>query len=175
MWEGRFKACLVQEEDYLLQVYRYIEMNPVRAGIVAQPSDYFWSSYNINRLGKESYLCVPHPLYLALGNDTTERQARYRELFASHIDGKQLEEIRSTVNKGMVLGHERFVDEVAALAGRRMATGKCGRPVGWRKNGNHSLCPRNEAWWLDKVWLQKRVLGRSCESFATEPEFYLTV
>ncbi len=106
---------------------------------MAQPSDYFWSSYNINGLGKESSLCVPHPLYLALGNDATERQARYRELFTSHVDGKQLKEIRSTVNKGMVLGHERFVDEVATLTGRRMATGKCGRPVGWRKNGNNSL------------------------------------
>jgi len=65
LWEGRFKSCLVQEENYLLQLYRYIDLNPVRAGIVEQPSDYVWSSYPINALGKTSELCTPHPLYLA--------------------------------------------------------------------------------------------------------------
>jgi len=69
LWERRYKACLVQEDDYLLQVYRYIELNPVRAGMVARPADYPWSSYPINAGGKVSglcTLCTPHPLYLAL-------------------------------------------------------------------------------------------------------------
>ena len=85
LWEGRYKFCLVQEEIYLLELYRYIELNPVRAGIVEQPSDYVWSSYAINALGKASELCTPHVLYMALGNEESERQARYRQLFKQHM------------------------------------------------------------------------------------------
>ncbi len=54
LWEGRFKSCLVQSERYLLELYRYIELNPVRADMVDKPSDYSWSSYAINALGVES-------------------------------------------------------------------------------------------------------------------------
>ena len=133
LWEGRFKSCLVQEETYLIQLYRYIELNPVRAGIVEQPSDYVWSSYPINALGKVSELCTPHAVYLALGKDANERQASYRELFKHHVDGKLLEDIRLAVNKCMALGSERFKTEIESLSGRRMTAKKMGRPVGWRK------------------------------------------
>jgi putative transposase len=68
LWEGRFRSSLVQSEKYLLQVYQYIELNPVRAGMVNDPSDYSWSSYQINALGKHSQLMTYHPLYLSLGN-----------------------------------------------------------------------------------------------------------
>ena len=67
LWEGRFKACLIQEERYLLEVYKYIELNPVRAEMVADPGEYRWSSYQINGLGKVSDLCTPHQEYLSLG------------------------------------------------------------------------------------------------------------
>ena len=133
LWEGRFKSCLVQEENYLLQLYRYIELNPVRAGMVEQPSDYIWSSYQINALGKISELCTPHLLYLALGSGAIERQLNYRELFKYHVEGKLLEEIRSAANKGMALGNERFEAEIESLTGRRMTAKKMGRTVGWRK------------------------------------------
>ena len=66
LWEGRYKSCLVQAEDYLLQLYRYIELNPVRAKMIEDPADYHWSSYQVNGLGKESELCTPHPIYIAL-------------------------------------------------------------------------------------------------------------
>jgi putative transposase len=133
LWEGRFKACLVEEEAYLLQLYRYIELNPVRAGMVVNPADYYWSSYQINALGKVSTLCTPHSLYLALGSKKIDRHLNYQGLFDSPLTEGQLELIRRTVNKGIVLGNERFYSEVAVLTGRRLATGKCGRPVGWRK------------------------------------------
>ena len=71
-----------------------------------EPSDYVWSSYPINALGKVSELCTPHAVYLALGKDANERQASYRELFKHHVDGKLLEDIRLAVNKGMALGSE---------------------------------------------------------------------
>jgi putative transposase len=133
LWEGRFKSCLVQEENYLLQLYRYIELNPVRAGMAAQPADYAWSSYPINALGKISELCIPHPLYSALGSNPKTRQSHYRKLFKCHVEGKLLEEIRIAANKSMTLGNERFAAEVESLTGRRMTAKKMGRPVGWRK------------------------------------------
>jgi putative transposase len=77
LWEGRFRSSLVQSEKYLLQVYQYIELNPVRAGMVNNPSDYSWSSYQINALGKHSQLMTYHPLYLSLGNTLEQRQRHY--------------------------------------------------------------------------------------------------
>ncbi|WGL17226.1 transposase [Microbulbifer bruguierae] len=65
LWEGRYKCCQVQSEDYLLQCYRYIELNPVRAGMVSDPGEYFWSSYGCNGLGRSSSLLTPHMQYLA--------------------------------------------------------------------------------------------------------------
>ena len=133
LWEGRFKSCLVQEENYLLRLYRYIELNPVRAGMVKQPSDYSWSSYQINALGKESDLCTAHPLYLSLASEAKERRENYRELFKHQVEGQLLEDIRVATNQGRVLGNERFTAEVESLTGRRMTAKKMGRPVGWRK------------------------------------------
>lgn len=128
LWEGRFKSSLVQSEAYLLQCYRYIELNPVRAAMVDDPADYTWSSYCHNGLAVETDLCTPHEEYLKLGNTKAERATVYRELFKSHVEGGQLKQIRDAVNKGLALGNERFKDEVEALYGRRVRPGKMGRP-----------------------------------------------
>ncbi len=133
LWEGRYKSCLVQAEQYLIDVYRYIELNPVRAKMVDDPSEYVWSSYQINALGKDSNLCTPHPEYVRMGATKNERMKNYRDLFAHHVDGKLLDEIRLSVNKGMAIGHDRFKDEIEILTGRRMKPKKVGRPTGWRK------------------------------------------
>jgi putative transposase len=124
---------LVQAERYLIDVYRYIELNPVRAKMVDDPSEYVWSSYQINALGKDSNLCTPHPEYVRMGATKNERMKNYRNLFAHHVDGKLLDEIRLSVNKGMAIGHDRFKDEIEILTGRRMKPKKVGRPTGWRK------------------------------------------
>ena len=134
LWEGRYKSCLVQGEEYLLQLYRYIELNPVRADLVEDPANYKWSSYQINALGKTSNLCTPHPIYMEMGGNAIERQDNYRELFKQHVDGKLLEDIRQATNKGMVIGSDKFREEIEVLTGRRMTAKKMGRPVGWRKN-----------------------------------------
>ena len=128
LWEGRFKSCLVQDEQYLLQLYRYIELNPVRASMVEEPANYPWSSYQINGLGKKSSLCTAHPLYLALGTDSATQQANYRQLFSSHIDGELIDDIRNNTNRGMAIGNERFKQEIEVLTGRKMQLGKRGRP-----------------------------------------------
>lgn len=86
LWEGRFRSCLVQEEAYLLACHRYIELNPVRVGMVRHPADYPWSSYRINGQGEPSELIKQHPLYEALGKDDAERQAAYRHLFRHELD-----------------------------------------------------------------------------------------
>ncbi len=108
LWEGRFRACLVQEENYLMQCYRYIELNPVRAGIVTRPADYGWSSFRCNALGVESKLCTPHDLYLQLGTSPEERQRRYRDLFNESLSDSELQRIRAKLNSGKVLGDSRF-------------------------------------------------------------------
>ena len=133
LWEGRYKSCLVQAEKYLVEVCRYIELNPVRAKMVEDPSEYVWSSYQINALGKESDLCTPHPEYLRLGSTKDERMKNYRALFAHHVESDLLDEIRSSTNKGMAIGHDRFKDEIEVLTGRRLKAKKVGRPIGWRK------------------------------------------
>lgn len=133
LWEGRYRSCLIQEERYLLEVYRYIELNPVRAEMVTNPGEYRWSSYQINGLGKVSSLCTPHLEYLSLGMEPLERQKNYRALFTHHVDDVLLEEIRTNTNKGMAVGNDRFKEEIEALTGRRVRAKKRGRPSGWRK------------------------------------------
>ncbi|MDK9707099.1 MAG: transposase [Desulforhopalus sp.] len=133
LWEGRYKSCVIQEELYLLEVYRYIEFNPVRADMVAAPADYPWSSYQVNALGLSSGLCTPHPVYLALGVTAKERRKNYRALFDRRLEGDLLHEIRTNVNKGLAFGNDRFKEDIETLTGRRVTAKKRGRPVGWRK------------------------------------------
>ncbi len=133
LWEGLFKSCLVENEAYLLELYRYIEMNPVRAKMVNDPGEYRWSSYRINGLGKMSDLCIFHKEYLSLGRDSSERQQNYRKYFVHQVESELLKEIRDNTNKGMAIGNEQFKEEIEALTGRRMKSKKRGRPVGWRK------------------------------------------
>jgi putative transposase len=132
LWEGRFKSCLVQEEQYVMAVYRYIEMNPVRANMVGSPAEYKWSSYSINALGKVSTLCHPHSCYLALAASVKARQQAYRDLF-TEVDEAMLIDIRSAVKGGMALGNDQFKLELEDLTGRRQHKEKPGRPKGWQR------------------------------------------
>ena len=112
---------------------RYLELNPVRAGMVTDPGKYRWSSYQTNALGELSDLCTPHPEYLSLGVKPLERQENYCSLFADKLDNEFLEDIRINTHKGMAVGHERFKKELEVLTGRRLKAKRRGRPVGWRK------------------------------------------
>lgn len=128
LWEGRFRSCPIQEEAYLLACQRYIELNPVRAGMVAHPGEYRWSSYRANAQGEGNALIRAHGLYEALGPDGAERQAAYRELFRHELEPGLVDQIRRATNGNFVLGNERFATEVAAAIGRRVVPGKSGRP-----------------------------------------------
>jgi len=133
LWEGRYRSCLVQSEKYLLELYRYIELNPVRAGMVQDPSEYSWSSYQCNAMGKQSNLLTAHPNYLAINQDSNNRLADYRKLFTGCVESELIEDIRKATKKGLALGNEQFKSKVEALSGRSVIEGKRGRPIGWRK------------------------------------------
>ena len=91
LWEGRYKATLLDSERYLLTCYRYIELNPVRAGMVSDPAEYPWSSYCENALGKDTHKLKPHDLYCRLGQTKEERTQAYQILFESHIPKRTIE------------------------------------------------------------------------------------
>lgn len=129
LWEGRFRSCLVQGDAYLLQCQRYIELNPVRAGIVKHPVDYPWSSYGTNAQGELNDLIHPHSLYQKLGDTPTERFASYRALFDSRLEQGVIEQIRSATNGNYALGNDRFAEDVEKLLGRRATRGIPGRPA----------------------------------------------
>lgn len=116
LWEGRFRSCLVQDEVYLLQCYRYIELNPVRAGMVNDPTEYRWSSHRTNALGVESGLCTPHAAYLALGEGEA-RLAAYRALLSAELEEEPMVAIRRATQCGLALGDDRFVRAMEARTG----------------------------------------------------------
>lgn len=128
LWEGRFRSCLTQEEAYVLGCYRYIELNPVRSGIVEHPAEYRWSSYRFHAQGEPSVFLTPHALYLALGLNDQERQVSYRELFRYQLEPGLADEIRSATNGNYALGSSRFKEQIAEALGRRVTRGKVGRP-----------------------------------------------
>lgn len=133
LWEGRFRSCLVQDDGYLLSCYRYIEMNPVRAGMVAHPAEYRWSSYRANAQTEQQRLCTPHPFYDALGDSVEARAMGYRELFRHELDPALVDQLRTATNGNYALGTQRFAEEVERALGRRVTPGAPGRP---RKEAN---------------------------------------
>ena len=131
LWEGRYRATVVDSEHYLLTLMRYIEMNPVRADMVAHPRDYPWSSYRFNALGetgKNTDWLTPHSEYERLGHDAAERQGAYRLLFRAAVSKDDLKAIRECTHKGWALGSERFREQIERLTQRRTASKGVGRP-----------------------------------------------
>ena len=127
LFEGRFRASLVQSERYLLTCMRYIELNPVRAGMAINPADYRWSSFRSNAGLESDGWLQPHPEYLRLGVGANVHAA-YRELFKTSMDTEDIRAIRLHINKDCVLGSERFQAEIAVMLGRRAHVVPVGRP-----------------------------------------------
>jgi putative transposase len=128
LWEGRFKSSPVQSESYLLSCYRYIELNPVRAGLVADPADYEWSSYRANGNGASNLLLTPHHEYERLGARTADRQRAYRALVAETLSDDTIRGIREAMSGNYALGDTAFVERIATSVGRRAGRGEPGRP-----------------------------------------------
>jgi len=119
LWEGRYKATVIETDSYLLACYRYIELNPVRAGLVEHPREFPWSSHGANAFGERDSLVSPHEVYRKLGRNNATRRAAYRGLFNVPLDETTVTTIRHATQKGWALGSKKFRQEIAALVGRR--------------------------------------------------------
>lgn len=128
LWEGRFKSCLTRDERYVLTCYRYIELNPVRAGMVGHPREYRWSSYATNGEGKADPIVSKHEHYLGLGPTDEARRETYRQLLISTLDETTLTELRTATTGNYMFGTRAEQDEIARTSGRRTRPGKRGRP-----------------------------------------------
>lgn len=118
LWEGRYRAAPIDADRYFMTCSRYIEMNPVRAGLARVPADYAWSSYRRNAMGAHDEAVSEHVLYSSLGIDASARCAVYRSLFADAPDGAEIDALRSATQSGLPYGRREFVAEIELLRRR---------------------------------------------------------
>jgi putative transposase len=128
LWEGRYKSTILDSERYVLACHRYIEANPVRAGLAAAPQDYPWSSHCANAYGVFDPLLAEHETYRALGAGPGARQSAYRALFAQELDPRLLDELRDATQRGWVPGSAAFRGAIEAALGRPAGPRRRGRP-----------------------------------------------
>lgn len=128
LFEGRFRTSVIEADRYLLACSRYIELNPVRAGLVNAAEAYQWSSLRHHLGQRADPLITEHPLVWSIGNTPYERQAAYRGLFEAGLSAPETEQIRFAVHRGWGLGSPQFLGTVAAATPRRLAPGQAGRP-----------------------------------------------
>lgn len=121
LWQGRFRSCLVQDDSYLLVCHRYIEMNPVRAGMVTHPSLYQWSSHRCNAYGSPNVILTPHPIFGGLGVDDFSRACAYRGLFTESLPEKEIARLRDATNYNYVYGNKAFATDLALKLGSQVA------------------------------------------------------
>ena len=131
LWEGRYKCNVIESQAYLLSCMRYIELNPVRAGMVDHPAEYRWSSYASNALGVSNAVLTQHPEYVTLGRLSGHRQSVYRGLFGAESDPDELAPLRRALQTGTPLGNEKFKAEIEAILDIKVGFARRGRP---RKN-----------------------------------------
>jgi putative transposase len=128
LWEGRFKCSLIDKESYFLSCLRYIETNPVRAGIVNAPELYCWSSYRFRAFGEKNPILDFDPWYNSLGNDDEERQFIYRQFFQNLMPEPAIKVIREMTNKGGIIGTDDFRTQIEEITQRRIVIRPPGRP-----------------------------------------------
>lgn len=145
LWEGRFRASVIESERYLFACSRYIEMNPVRAGLVGDPAQYRWSSH-AHHVGRQpDSLIEEHPLIWSLGNTPFERQAAYRRLFDQSTDAAEVETLRAGIQGGWVVGSAPFGKAIEAQVARRPLPKPRGRPRKLAPNQSDPNFPRKRA------------------------------
>ena len=128
LWEGRYKSTLIQTDRYLLACMAYIDLNPVRAGLSAQASDYPWSSYGHYAGLRTDRLITPHPLVWELGNTPFAREGAYADLVRAGLTAQQQAELTQSALRGWALGEADFVADLQTKTDRRVAKGAAGRP-----------------------------------------------
>jgi putative transposase len=129
LWEGRYKSTLIQTDRYLMACMAYIDLNPVRAGLVAQALDYPWSSHG-HYIGQQAdRLITPHALYWELGNTPFAREAAYAELVNAGVGVEQQQALTKATLSGWALGEADFVKDLQKKTERRVNKVAAGRPV----------------------------------------------
>ena len=128
LWAGRFKASLIEHEQYLFTCMRYIELNPVRAGIVKHPNDYLWSSWHANTGRRSSRLITAHTCYKELGKSESDRFNFYRDLVLNTAEPEEEQKLRQATRQNASLGNEKFTQQITELVGRDIAAKPKGRP-----------------------------------------------
>lgn len=134
LWEGRYRSTVIQADRYLLACMAYIDLNPVRAGLVAQARDYSWSSHGHYVGQRIDKVITPHPLVWALGNTPFAREAAYAELVQSGINLVQQTALTDSALSGWALGEPDFVADLQKKTERRVAKSRAGRPTSIQKN-----------------------------------------
>jgi REP-associated tyrosine transposase len=128
LWEGRYRSTLIQTERYLLACMAYIDLNPVRGGLVVDPGDYAWSSYAHYIGRRNDKLISPHPLYWELGNTPFSREAAYAQLVHAGISDEQRRALTDSVLRGWALGEPDYVADLQKRTQRRVSKVRAGRP-----------------------------------------------
>ncbi len=129
LWEGRHKASLIEAENYLLTCYRYIELNPVAANMVAFPEDYRWSSYQHHACGLTNPNIIEHDVYVRLGSSSTLRSAAYSALFSSRIPQQDITQIQKSIKYNYPLGSDRFRQQIEIALNKSVGYSRLGRPA----------------------------------------------
>lgn len=129
LWEGRHKSSIISSDEYLLCCMRYIELNPVRAGLVKHPAEYRWSSYHQNASGNFLNNIHPHSTYLSLGKSQSERAIAYKELIQCSLHPNQLLQLRTCLQTGTPLGDQVFRSQIETQIGRQVGQARQGRPA----------------------------------------------
>ncbi len=127
LWEGRYKAAPMQADRYVLACMVYLDLNPVRAGLVPRPADYRWSSYGHYVGLRHDNLVRPHPLYWQLGNTPFAREARYAELVTQGVAPRIQSALTDSALKGWALGEADFLEDLQKKIGRRTTRALAGR------------------------------------------------
>ncbi len=129
LWEGRYKSTVIDTDRYLLTCMAYLDLNPVRAGLVGQASDYVWSSH-VHYIGQRvDKLISPHPLVWGLGNTPFAREAAYADLVRGGISALQTVQLTDAALRGWALGDKDFVAGLQTLTQRRVSKTVAGRPL----------------------------------------------
>jgi REP-associated tyrosine transposase len=128
VWQGRFKSPVVQDDEHLLVVLRYIEANPLRASMVADPGDYPWSSYQHHGLGRPDALLSPFPEWERLGRTESERRRRWRAKVSAAQSEEELRAVRNSVRSGRPFGNEAWIEDAAQRLQINLERRPRGRP-----------------------------------------------
>lgn len=129
LWQGRYKATVIDSENYFLTCSQYIELSPVRLGLAGSPGDYPWSSHAHHLGMRPDPLIQDHPLFWALGNTPFDREAAYRNLVDQGLSENQWLALETAIAKGWPLGSEKFLNMLAKQASRRVSPARRGRPA----------------------------------------------